>query len=87
MDKEKEYPKTIDEAVERLLKELSDKDKAEIAAMKKEDLIDLHFGLGRYIRNNFGLYDGDDALKTDWSEHDDSCSSRIIDALWERLKT
>ncbi|NOR81841.1 MAG: hypothetical protein GQ529_13585 [Methyloprofundus sp.] len=44
-------PETVHEAVNRLLLVLTDEQKAEIAAMQEGDLIDLHFGLGREIRN------------------------------------
>ena len=41
----KEWPKTMDEAVERLMVELSEKDKKELKNTKEEDLILHHFGL------------------------------------------
>jgi hypothetical protein len=50
-------PETVDEAVDQLVVILDDKQKAAIAAMREEDLIDLHFGLGMAIRNAFGLHE------------------------------
>jgi len=47
-------PETVTEAVDRLLVVLSDCQKAEIAAMKEDELIDLHFGLGMEIRKIMG---------------------------------
>ena len=55
-------PKTVDEAAERLIAILGDEQKASIAAMREEDLIDLHFGLGMAVRNAFGLHDPDSKL-------------------------
>ena len=54
--KENNYPKTIAEAVDRLLSTLSEKDKEAIKNTAKDDLIGLHFSLGTYIRNAFGLW-------------------------------
>jgi hypothetical protein len=50
-------PETVAEAVDRLLLVLSDDQKVEIAATPEDDLVNLHFGLGREIRNAFGLHD------------------------------
>jgi hypothetical protein len=50
------FPRTIAEAVDRLALALSQAEKDEIAAMPETDLIDLHFGLGTRIRNEFGLW-------------------------------
>ena len=43
--------KTVDEAVQRLMSDLSLKDKNTIANMDEADLINLHFSLGLSIRN------------------------------------
>lgn len=51
----KPLPKTIDEAVQRLIEELSLKDKATIANMSASELSPLNDSLGRHIRNWFGL--------------------------------
>jgi hypothetical protein len=51
----KSWPRTIDEAVQRLIEELSLKDKATIANMSASELTPLNNSLGRHIRNWFGL--------------------------------
>lgn len=56
------WPATIDEAVGVVIATLSDEDKAAIAAMAESELIGLHFGLGAWIRNNLGLWQGNGAL-------------------------
>ncbi len=56
------WPRSAEQAVDRLMTELPAKEKRAIHAMKKDDLIVLHFGLGLYIRNFYGLWRGNQAL-------------------------
>ncbi len=49
-------PLTVQEAVDRLLRTLSQADKDRMAAMAEADLINLHFGLGAQIRGDFRLW-------------------------------
>lgn len=51
----KPWPKTVDEAVQRLIEALPLKDKATIANMSASELTPLNNSLGRHIRNWFGL--------------------------------
>jgi hypothetical protein len=61
--------------------------------MDEGELINLHHSLGEYIRNEFGLWSGNDDLmssccaiaKTD-KIHEDTASTIIIEELWERLR-
>jgi len=78
-----EHPKTIDEAVDRLLVILTDDEKAEIKTMAKDDLVFMHFDLGVQIRNAFGLNDNNVALLGDRCA--DDVSMEIIEALWALL--
>lgn len=85
-------PQTVDQAVDLLLTELNDEDKAAIRAMSKSDLIDLHFSLGMHIRNAFGLWQGNEALLRSCRGaggyiHPDDAGMVIIEALWRRLRT
>ena len=92
------WPKTVEQAVEVLLAVLSEDEKLKIAQMEKEDLIDLHFGLGMGIRNEFGLWAGNKYLLKDvakqeglkeenWENiHPDDASTLIIYELWKKLK-
>lgn len=80
-------PETVTDAVDRLLVVLSDDLKSEIVAMKEDDLIDLHFGLGREIRNAFGLHDlGSKLLADCGTPHPDDGAGVIVKKLWEKLK-
>jgi hypothetical protein len=60
-----ELPRTVQEAVERLRLSLSLAEQEAIAAKREAGLIDLHFGLGARIRNEFGLWQGNPALLLD----------------------
>jgi Circularly permutated YpsA SLOG family/Domain of unknown function (DUF6794) len=86
-------PKTIHEAVDRLISELPLKDKVVIANMTYEELVDLNSNLGAYIRNAFRLWSGNLELMEscrfavkDKTINVDSASFAIIDNLWEKLR-
>ena len=49
------YPRTVDEAVDRLLSEVSLKDKVLIAKMNNDELHMLDRTLGTHLQNNYGL--------------------------------
>ena len=66
----KQWPATIDEAVGVVIASLSEEEKAAIAAMAESELIGLHFGLGMWIRNNLGLWQGNDELMQAIRERD-----------------
>jgi len=86
-------PKTIHEAVDRLIMELTLKDKVLIANMTYDELMDLNSNLGAYIRNAFRLWSGNLELMEsckfaikDKTINADSASFAIIDILWEKLR-
>ena len=86
-------PKTVDEAVDLLITELTLKDKTKIAKMYEEDLSALPLTMGQYIREQFGLGRGNEELMESCcslAEEDDihaeTASMVIIEALWERLR-
>ena len=86
-------PITVDQAVERLISELSFKDKTTIANMAEVELSVLHKTTGEYIRNEFGLWSGNKDLMTSccfFAKRDkvseDEASSIIIKELWKRLR-
>ena len=86
------WPKTCDEAVELLLKELNSEGKERIRNTPREELVKFHFGLGMRIRNEFGMWGGNTALvdsciseKPGTRRHPDEASMIIIERVWERL--
>lgn len=79
-------PQTIEQAVGVLLEQLPAGEKHKIAAMSRDDLIILHFGLGTQVRNDFGLWSGNAALlESTGHSHPDDAAMAIIEALWCRL--
>ena len=86
-------PKTVDEAVDRLISELTLKDKTKLAKMGEYDLSALPFTMGQYIREQFGLTDGNEELMASCRSlageddlHDETASMLIIEALWQKLR-
>jgi len=80
-------PKTVPDAVNRLMTVLNDEQKLIIATMQEDELIDLHFSLGTDIRNSFDLHDQDSPLFKSLGPfvHPDDVSMVIINALWKKL--
>jgi hypothetical protein len=88
-----DYPKTVDQAIERLLEDLTLKERVRIAKMDKSQLKVLHITMGPHIREKFGFWTGNHELM-------ESCrilsgndtfdiatgSAMIINGLWARLK-
>jgi hypothetical protein len=97
-----ERPRTVQEAVERLRQSLSLAEQGAIAEKLESELIDLHFGLGTRIRNEFGLWQGNPALSLDCQRlklkdmanipdsgvalHLDDAVLVIIQVLWTQLR-
>jgi len=87
------FQATVEEAVERLHANMSLNDEIALASMNEEDLIDAHIALAYHIRNEFGLWTGNDTLlefcriiSGDKNLHVDDASMLIIKALWEKVK-
>ncbi|MGY6217358.1 DUF6794 domain-containing protein [Methylolobus aquaticus] len=98
---ELDYPRTVREAVAVLVERLDDQQKAEVAALAKDDLIELHFGLGQYVRNAFGLWGANPELLDDCAReralrrgdadspalmiNPDDAAMFLLETLWHRL--
>lgn len=84
---EDEWPRTVEEATATLLAIMSDKDKELVRNTAEEDLIQFHHGWGMGIRNDFGLWQGNDALlKSCGKQHPDDASMVIIRSVWKELR-
>jgi hypothetical protein len=87
-----EHPKTVDEAVNCLISNLSLKDKSTITKMSEADLTNLHPTLGLGIRNRLLYPRNDNLLEScrqvagDKYVHWDQAASIIIKELWEKLR-
>ena len=93
IDRASSPPKTVEEAVDRLIGELSLKDRTTISNLTEDELINLHINLGEYIRNEFGLWFANKNLMASCCTiakldkiHEDTASTIIIEELWERLR-
>jgi len=89
----KNLPKTVDEAVKRLISDLPLKDKTAIANLAENDLATLQFSLGTYIGREFGIWSGNrelldscELVSGDIYLHPDFAPTVIIVELWNRLQ-
>jgi hypothetical protein len=83
-------PKTVPEAVDRLVAGLSEDDRASIRGLPKEDMIQFHHSWGLGIRNRYGLWGENEALLSTLPPEErwgDNASMLILFAVWERLHT
>jgi hypothetical protein len=86
-------PKTVDEAVDKLITDLPLKDKTTIAKMAEKDLMTLQITLGSYIGSEFGVWTGNAELlysckraSGDTHIDPDHAPTVIIEKLWKRLR-
>ena len=85
---QKKWPKTVDEAVDRILLMISEEDKNTIKnCQSKDDMSVYHASLGTWIRNNFGLWRDNKQLiqSCGGHTHPDDNSAVILLALWDKL--
>ena len=86
-------PKTVDEAVERLLSDLDLESRVKIANTDLKNLAGVHSELKVYFKNTFGVWHGNKELLADCralSENplynEDEATFVILKALWEKLR-
>ena len=88
-----DHPRSVQEAVQRLKDTLSLKDRSLLANMQPDELSHLNSGLGEYIKQNFGLYVGNEPLMQSCASlgrvekplADEACAI-ILRVLWEDLR-
>jgi hypothetical protein len=85
-------PKTVDEAVDRLIEDLDLSDKVEIANMDLDDLVNLHPHLHVYFKNAFGLWSGNKeliesccAISKEPVRDENDATSVILGVLFKKL--
>ena len=93
LDKLPVPPKTVDEAVDRLLSDLDLKDKTVIANMSIDNLVNLHTNLHMYFKNAFGLWSGNTELLASCRSiskepiySEDDATVVILGVLWQKLQ-
>ena len=86
-------PKTVDEAVDRLLSDLDLKDRIKIANMDLDDLVNFHSNLHVYFKNAFGLWSGNTELLESCRSiskkpiyNEDDATVVILGVLWQKLQ-
>lgn len=80
------WPLTVEQAANKVMKQMNKEDLNRFKNMKKEDLINLHMGFGQGIRNDFGLWNGNALLqRNSGTHHPDDASMAIIEAAWSKL--
>jgi len=92
-DSSPEFPRTLDEAVERLIDIMELKDKVTIANMTETEMESLYPRFGRFIISTFGLLKGNDSLFRSCSHEsaiknpdDQDAAEVIIKSLWKKLR-
>jgi hypothetical protein len=86
-------PRSISEAVSRLLTDMSLKDRTTLANMAEDELANLNYTLGSYIRNAFGIWSGNEHLleacrtaSGDPALPRKEAATVIIGELWKELR-
>ena len=86
-------PRSISEAVSQLLTDMPLKDRTTIANMTADELTNLNFTLGSYIRNAFGIWGGNEQLfeacratSGDPTLPRKDVATVIISELWKELR-
>ncbi|BCT93658.1 hypothetical protein LYSHEL_26850 [Lysobacter helvus] len=84
----KAWPSTVDEAVDRLLGDMPADDVDWMRRNPKEDVVGhLYMGYGTGVRNEFGLWGDNDALRKSCGTDDpEGCSVVIIEAMWNKVQ-
>ncbi len=87
------YPKTVDQAVERLISDLSLKDRVYIANLARENLYLIHLSLRSHLGQELGLWSGNKdliescrAMSGSSELRADHCPEVILEALWKKLR-
>ena len=84
-----EWPTTVQAAVTDILRSLSEENKDTLRKRKKDELIMYHHGWGTGIRNDYGLWRGNNSLIESACGkgcHPDDASMVIIEAVWSSLQ-
>lgn len=93
MSVERQWPSTVEEAV-ILLRRLLPAERLDVLVGLPEQALCLrHMDLGAFVREAFGLWQGNEALSRDCAQapadtppHPDEASMLIITRLWRELK-
>lgn len=81
-------PKDLDDCFVQLKELLKPEDIEKMKGGAEDDMIEYHFGLGMWMRNNWGLWGG--SRLAEWFnargvQHPDDMSGIILDSFWRHL--
>ncbi|MCY3742874.1 MAG: hypothetical protein OXH00_17810 [Candidatus Poribacteria bacterium] len=79
-------PITLQEIVADFIEDMSESLKATFRNTAKDDLIALHPGWGKGIRNKYNLWHDNALVKSLGVDHPDDASMIIIKAVWKALR-
>ena len=86
-------PETVEEAVDLLEKHLPLEHRVNLARMDDEELVDIHLSIGAWVRETFGLWQGNEKLIKSVEafagrkmRSADEASAAIVDLLAKRLR-
>ena len=88
--REEYIPKDLEDCFVELKNILNREDMAEVTIGKEENMVSYHHGLGRYLRNKWGLWGESRFAK--WFniqgiKHADDMSSIILNSFWRYLNS
>lgn len=84
---QQQWPRTLQEAVRISILTMTGKEKEMLRTTAEEDLVFFHCNWAVNIRNEFGLWHGNDELLESCRESEaDGASMAIIRAVWETLR-
>ena len=85
---QEKWPVTVEEVVRDVLPRIAPYEKFEMMITNKDHLKSMHFGLGLWIRNRYGLWRGNEKLTLSACGrpcHPDDASGKILEAVWQAL--
>jgi hypothetical protein len=82
-----DFPVTVDAAARTLRGLVSPEEQAKICSLNEYELVSLHWGLGQWVRNNFGLWGSNPALlNATGKEGAEDASEVILREFWRSLR-
>lgn len=82
-----EWPKTLDAAIKICLLTMTEQEKQTIKNTSKDSLIMFHLNLAKNIREQFGLWEGNEELIISCgASNPDDASMAIVRSVWNHLQ-
>jgi len=80
-----EMPKNIEDAVSIVIDAMSSDQKEELRQVREENLLNLHFGFGMWVRNLLGHW-VPQIVEGEYPAHPDDISGNITEIIWRKLQ-